>query len=59
MNSKKYRQHQIIWEDLTSPIPILQETQKKLIELLAEMVSNYWENNNDQFNPTKENKHDK
>ncbi len=50
MKTKKCRQQKIIWENLTSPIPIPRETQKRLIELIGEMVSNYWENRNDKQN---------
>ena len=44
MKIQKFHQLQIIWKDMASPISIPRQTQNRLIDLLGDLISEYWEN---------------
>lgn len=43
MEKQQNRQLHIIWDCITSPIEIPEETRKRLIDLLGELLSVYWQ----------------
>lgn len=43
MEKQQNRQLHIIWDCITSPIEIPVETKKRLIDLLGELLSVYWQ----------------
>ena len=45
MMKKQEHQLQIIWEYIESPIEIPDKTRKRLVVLLGELLSGYWEGN--------------
>ena len=43
MERPKAHQLQIVWECIPSPISMPQEVRNRLTDLLAELLSDYWE----------------
>ena len=44
MKIQKFHQSQIIWKDMASPISIPKQTRNKLVDLLGNLLSEYWKN---------------
>lgn len=51
MKIQKFHQKQIIWKEIASPISIPKQTRNKLVDLLGNLLSEYWKNCK-QFNDT-------
>jgi len=44
MKIQKFHQLQIIWKDMASPISIPRQTRNRLVDLLVNLISEYWKN---------------
>ncbi|CAB1062917.1 hypothetical protein D1BOALGB6SA_7699 [Olavius sp. associated proteobacterium Delta 1] len=44
MKNQKFHQIQIIWQDMASPISIPRQTRNRLVDLLGNLISEYWKN---------------
>ena len=44
MKIQESHQLQIIWKDMASPISIPKQTRNKLVDLLGNLISEYWRN---------------
>ena len=44
MKIQKFHQLQMIWKNMASPISIPKQTRNKLVDLLGNLISEYWKN---------------
>ena len=50
MKKQQYHQLHIIWDHIASPIKIPAETRNRLVDLLGELLSSYWQEYKEDIN---------